>query len=452
MTEQKEFILNADLGMIRGIETEEVRIFLGVPFAKAGRFEYASAIDRFDGVLNATAVGSGCPQNRAVHSHLEHPTRRFYWKEYREHSTFTYDENCLNVNIYTPKNAVNCPVVVYFYGGGFDSGLNAEEPFDGTGLAKRGVIAVIANYRVGPFGYFTHEAIFERFGRDGNFGLDDQRTAVKWVKAHIGDFGGDPENITLLGQSAGAISIQYLVLDPDNQGLFQHAAMMSGAGKFPKFGSPKRAEETREYWKEFMGYAGCKTFEEIRNAGPDRIFDAMEKIRSVRKDNIYNTMPVVDGKLLKKPVHELIGTPLPVDYMIGYTNNDMYAPALAFIGNRFGKANGAYVYYFDLDAPGDGNRAFHSADVRYVFETLGRSWRPYGGRDFEAAGQMASYLANFARTGDPNSEGLPEWKPIRRGFGKKVLHIGPDRTEMGNVNYLKLTANFLKIGDPKAES
>lgn len=452
MSDPKETLLNTGLGTIRGLETEEARIFYGVPFAKAGRFEYANTVDRVPEPFDATKPGPGCPQNRALHEHLEHPTRRFYQKEFRSNSTFTYDEDCLNVNIYTPKDADQCPVVVFFYGGGFDSGLNAEEPFDGTGLAKRGVVTVVANYRVGVLGYFTHEAIQARDGRDGNFGLDDQRTAILWTKAHIRDFGGDPENITLLGQSAGAISIQLLALDPKNRGLFQHAAMMSGAGAFPKFASPKKAEDTHEYWKDFMRFAGCETFEAFRTAGLETLFDAAEKIRSARKDNLYNTMPVIDGKLLTKPVHELIRTPLHVDYMIGYTNNDMYAPALAFIGNRFGKANGAYVYFFDIDAPGDGNKAFHSSDVRYMFETLDRSWRPYGDRDHEAAGEMAAYLANFARTGDPNGEGLPAWNPIRSGSSKKVLRIGPKKTEMGRVSYLKLTANFLKIGDPKAGS
>ena len=124
----------------------------------------------------------------------------------------------------------------------------------------------------------------------------------------------------------------------------------------------------------------------------------------------------------------------------------MYAPVMAFIGERFGRQTGAYLYYFDLDAPGDDNRAFHSSDLRYIFETLDGSWRPYGARDHEAAGQMAAYLANFARSGDPNGPGLPRWERAPKG----VLRIARGGTKMGHVNYIKLTRNMLRVGDPKA--
>ena len=174
----------------------------------------------------------------------------------------------------------------------------------------------------------------------------------------------------------------------------------------------------------------------------------MEKIHEKRKDSIYNTMPVIDGRLIPAPIDKLIRSPLPLDYWIGYTNNDMYAPVMAFIGNRYAKANGAYVYYFDLDAPGDDNRAFHSSDLRYVFESLSGSWRPYGERDYEASRQLADYLANFARCGDPNGPGLPLWKPASRHHAR-ALHIGPQGTAMGHVNYGKLTFNMLTKGDPK---
>lgn len=437
--------LHTPLGDIQGLDNGKCLEFRGVPFGQAGRFEYARLVDHWAGTLDATAFGPGCPQNRAIHEHLEDPVRRFYKREYREGTEFAYSEDCLNLNIYAPYGAKDAPVILYFYGGGFDSGLNSEDPFDGAALAQRGAVAVFANYRVGPLGYLTHEAIQKRYGRDGNFGLDDQLTAVRWVKEHISAFGGDGENVTLLGQSAGAISIQYLCLNPAHRGLFQRAAMMSGGGLFPKFALPRPAASTRGYWLQFMELMGCRTFDELKAAPLSDIFDAVERIRALRKDTIYNTMPVVEGALLPKPADELIKNPLPLSYLIGFTNNDIYAPVMAHIGQKFGRANGAYLYYFDLDAPGDDNRAFHSADVRYVFGTLDRSWRPYGQRDYEAAGQMMDYLVNFARTGDPNGPGLPPWRP-----GKGVLHIGPQGTGMGRVAYPKLIINMLTRGDPKA--
>ena len=159
---------------------------------------------------------------------------------------------------------------------------------------------------------------------------------------------------------------------------------------------------------------------------------------------------VMDGLRIPRPVPELIGSPLPIDYMIGYTNTDMYAPALTWVGDRFGKKNGAYIYYFDLDAPGDGNGAFHSCDLRYMFEKLDESWRPYGERDHQAAKELASYMANFAKTGDPNGEGLAKWSPAKPGGLADVLRIAPQGTFMGHPQYLKLTKNYLTIGDPKA--
>ncbi|MBR0041194.1 MAG: carboxylesterase family protein [Oscillospiraceae bacterium] len=441
--------LQTDCGALRGNERENCLEFLGVPYAHAGRFEYAVPVEKWDGVLDATRPGPACPQNRAWHEHLENPTRRFYKREFREGSVFVYDEDCLNLNIFTPKKAEGCPVILFFHGGGFDSGINSEDPFDGAAFAARGIVTVFANYRLGPLGWLTHEEIRAKTGRDGNFGLDDQLAAIRWVKQNIAAFGGDGGNITLLGQSAGAISIQYHCLNHANAGLFRRAAMMSGGGMFPRFALPRRAEDTHAYWRDYMDAAGCATLDELRSASLDTLFDAVEEIKKRRKDSIYNTMPVIDGVLLPAPVDELIKTPLPLDYLLGFTNTDMYAPLMAYIALRFARANGGYVYFFDLDAPGDGNGGFHSSDLRYMFGTLASSWRPYGARDEGASGQLLGYLSNFARTGEPNGPGLPPWE--RTGKGRaRVLRIASESTKMSYVNYWRLSSNFLKRGDPKA--
>lgn len=444
----REVLTETALGTLRGTESDAVRVYLGVPFARAERFAYAEPVQPWEGVLEAVRPGPACPQNRAVHEHLEDPTRRFYKREYREGLDFTYGEDCLNVNIYAPADAHKAPVILFFYGGGFDSGINWESPFDGTALAKRGIVTVFANYRVGPLGYLTHAEIFDRYGRDGNFGLDDQLAALRWVREHIASFGGDGDNVTLMGQSAGAISVQYLCLSPAARGLFRRAVMLSGAGLFPKFALPRRSEDTREYWLQFMELANCRTLDELKNAPLDALFDAVEKIKTLRRDTIYCTMPVVDGALLPDRVDALIRAPAKADYWIGYTNADMYAPVMAWIGNRFARQNGGYVCYFDLDAPGDDNRAFHSSDLRYLFGTLDKSWRPYGERDHRASEELLDYLAAFARTGDPNAPGLPRWKKAGGVLGTRVLRVGPGGTRMGRADYLKLTRNFLRRGDP----
>ena len=447
---KQELMLQTPCGALRGIENAQCSMFLGVPFAHAARFAYAKPVTAWEGVLDATKPGPACPQNRAVHEHFEHPTRLFYHREFREGQQFTYDEDCLNLNIYAPKRASKAPVIVFFYGGGFDSGINWESPFDGTALAQRGIITVFANYRVGILGYLAHEELKNRYGREGNFGLDDQLCAIRWVKANIAAFGGDADNITLMGQSAGAISIQYLCLNPENAGLFHRAIMLSGAGQFPKFSLPKPAETARAYWLQFMETAGVKNFDELKTAPLDLLFETVERMKAIRKDAIYYTMPVIDGVLLPDRVDRLIANPLPIDYLIGYTNNDMFAPVMAWIGNRFAKRNDAFVYYFDLNAPGDDNRAFHSCDLRYVFGTLEGSWRPYAKRDYEASEQLQKYLSDFARCGDPNGTGLPAWKRAGHGPSAHVLHISPKGTKMGHAHYGTLLKNMLTKGDPKA--
>lgn len=450
-------VLETNLGKIRGLDRGDYNEFLGVRFARANRFSYAKLCDTFedfeeldkDGVYDATTFGASCPQSRQFYEHLEIPERKFYHDEFRDGIDYTYDEDCLNLNIYAPKNKENCPVILFFYGGGFNSGSTKDASFDGAGYAKRGVILVTANYRVGVLGYLTHEEIRERSQRDGNFGLDDQYTAAVWVRKHIAEFGGDPENITLMGQSAGAISIQYLCLSEKCRGLFQRAIMLSGGGLFPKFALPRTAEKTHGYWLDFMKYAKVETFDELRKLPLKDLFAAVEEIRKHRKDNIYNTMPVIDGILLDAPIDELIKTPLPLDYLIGYTNNDMYAYLMAKIGNKFAKDNKGFVYYFDIDAPGRDrrkNRAFHSSDLRYVFGTLhNNSRRPYDEKDDAASAAMISYLSNFAQTGDPNGANLPVWGRA----DKTVLCVTRNGFHEGRPNQLKLLWNMLTKGDPK---
>ncbi|MBP5331079.1 MAG: carboxylesterase family protein [Lachnospiraceae bacterium] len=441
-------LLKTGYGLLKGNKRENCREFLGIRYARAGRFEYAVPVDHAgdEGEYDAMAFGGVCPQIRAYHEHLEIPERLFYHNEFREGIIYDYDEDCLNLNIYTPFEAENAPVIIFIHGGGFDSGSVRDSCFDGDSLCRRGIILVTINYRVGVLGYLTHEEIRQKYGHSGNFGLDDQLTAIKWVRRHIKDFGGDPDNITLMGQSAGAISIQYLCLMHENEGLFRHAVMMSGGGLFPKFALPRPAEKTAAYWLDFMKIAGCATFEELKKLDLKSLYDAVDEIKKIRKDNVYNTMPVVDGYLIKAPVDELIKEPLKIDYMIGYTNNDMYAALMAHIGNKFASANNGYVYYFDIDAPGDDkNGAFHSSDLRYMFHTLSSSRRPYGSHDYEVSELMMDYVSSFATDGDPNREGRPVWER-KRG---RALCIGPKDVRMGRPNCVKLIWNTITKGDPK---
>ena len=438
-----DITLNTRNGSIKGNEREGCYEFLGIPYAKAKRFEYAEALNGWEDGFDATAYGPACPQYRQFFPHLDVPERRFYQREFREGLEFVYDEGkCLNLNIYTPKEKGKYPVLVFFHGGGFNSMCNSESYLDGESYAKRGVIVVAINYRVGVFGYLTNEEIQKQFGRDGNFGLDDMLVAAKWVKANIDCFGGDSENITIMGQSAGAISLQYLCLSKHAEGVFQRAIMLSGAGKLPKMAQPKSSEDTREYWNQVIQAAGVNSFEEFKALDVKDVLQAVEVIKEQRKDNQANTMPVIDRYLLSDTVDVLIRNPAKLDYMVGYTNNDMFTIIWAHMAHKYAKDNGAYLYCFDVDAPGDDNQAFHSCDLRYVFNTLEKSWRPYDEEDRRIAELMVDYIAAFVKTGDPNGDGRPQWQK-----GKKPLCISKKGIGMRKAPLFKLLRNTLK-GDP----
>lgn len=439
-----EVKLTTSCGNICGIEREDYFAFLGVPYATAKRFDYAKEIEKWDGDLDATNFGPACPQYRQFFPHLDVPQRLFYHREFRDGLIFEYDEDkCLNLNIYTPKQKGTYPVLIYVHGGGFNSMCNSESYLDGAAYAKRDIILVVINYRVGVFGYFTNEEIQKEKGRDGNFGLDDILVATKWVKHNIASFGGDPDNITVMGQSAGAISLQYLCLSKSAEGVWKRAIMMSGAGAFPKFALPKPSEATHEYWNQVMAAANVHSFKEFKALSVKDVLQAVEVVKTQRKDNQTNTMPVVDHYLLPEGIDKLIKNPMKLDYLVGYTNNDMFTIVIANMAHKYAKANNAYLYFFDVDAPGDKNLAFHSCDLRYAFGTLDKSWRPYDEADKKISDVMIDYLAAFVKTGNPNGDGRAEWKP-----GNKPLRFSKNGIKMANPPRMRLLLNTFK-GDPK---
>ncbi len=435
--------LKTSLGTLKGIEKENSYAFFGMPYGKANRFEYAEEVTSW-GDIDATEHGDACIQKRCYYEHLEIPERAFYHKEYREGIEFKYSEDCLRFDVYTPKKAKKCPVIVFIHGGGFDSGANSESAFSGDALASRGIVTVFIQYRVGVFGYFTHQMISEKYGHEGNFGLSDQILALSFIKKHIEEFGGDKDNITVMGQSAGAMSIQCLLYSDKCAGLFQKAVMISGAGLFPKLASPKPVEERREYWLDLMNECGAKSFEEFQVMDPKPIFDALEIVKKRRKDNQISTMTMVDHYYLPDSMDKLMKKRCDIPTIVSFTNNDMYTALLAYITTKYSSKNKAYCYYFDVNQKGDNNLAFHSSDLRYLFGTLADSWRPYDETDYKISALMMDYLANFAKRGDPNGDNLPLWKKEKG----KALIISPEGVKMGRPGKLTLLKNTF-LGDPK---
>ena len=189
-------------GSIVGCVTDYGASFRGVKYATAKRFEKPVLITKYDTEQIALEQGVCCPQMRAYWNE-EH---RFYYQEFRKGKSFKYSEDCLILDIHVPSDAHDCPVIVFIHGGSFTGGSINEMQFDGSAYTKRGVIFVAINYRLNVFGFFADN---EHCG--GNLGLYDQYTAIEWVRQNIASFGGNPDNITLMGQSAGAMSIQTLI-------------------------------------------------------------------------------------------------------------------------------------------------------------------------------------------------------------------------------------------------
>lgn len=440
-----EYIKNTDIGNFKGNERENCFEFLGIEYAVAERFEYAKMIDDYTD-YDATTPAPSSMQKRAwpEFEHLEIPERAFYNREFRKDMHFEYAEGKLYLNIFAPKSEDKHPVIVFFHGGGFDSGSINESPYDGSKLAEKGNVVVFVQYRVGVFGYLTHKDIYDKYGRDGNFGLDDMMISLKWIRKNISRFCGDENNITVMGQSAGAMSIQYLLCSKEADCLFDKAIMMSGAGLFPKFSLPRPYEQTRQYWEEVMDISGCKDFDQFKKLDAKKVLEAVDIQKSRRKDNTYNTMPVIDGYILKDGMDKLIENARELPLIIGFTNNDMFTVILSHISKKYAKKHSAYLYYFDVDAKGDDNQAFHSADLRYVFGTLETSWRPYDEADEKISEMMMDYFTSFSRSSDPNHEGAPEWKRYKG----KALCISSSGIKEGRPGVIKLLRNTLK-GDPK---
>lgn len=416
-------------GVFSGVLEDGVRVFRGIKYAEAGRWEYPKGILQYDGIYDASQFGSASFQLRAFEEDAK--VNSFYHREFREGQSFTYSEDCLYLNIWAPPGSEGLPVVVYIHGGSFTGGCANENMINGRELCLRGVILVSFNYRLGPFGFASHPALSAETGEGkacGNFGLYDQLEALKWVKRNISGFGGDPEKITLMGQSAGAMSVSDHCLSPLGAGLFRAAVMMSGGGALSGFTAPLRPEKTREFWEKVCELAGAKDMDALRAADARTLFYAWSKARGEVKNSRLCTAPVVDGILIAEQPDavERRGGAADIPYLIGVTRDDMIPIILRHFAvkwaRRRAKAGGkpCWIYYFDRALPGDGSGAWHACDMLYIFGTLGKNWRPFTAADRRLSEAMCDMLAAFAKNGDPDCAALPEWAPRAH----RVMELG----------------------------
>jgi para-nitrobenzyl esterase len=434
-------------GEVRGIIEGDIVKFKGIRYATSKRWAYPTLVRNWDGVLDAFDYRECCYQNRAINDESLNPT--FYYKEYREGINYTYSEDCLFLNIFTPKAAKEndkLPVIVYIHGGSFRSCSANEKCFMDPVWPKKGVIGVTINYRLGLLGFGCFKDAEEESGHTGNYGLADQITALEWIKENIESFGGDKNNVTIMGQSAGAMSVQALCFSPMSENLFHKAVMISGGG-IHKLMTLRPSSSKMSLFEKLYEATGCKNFEELRNYDVVELHKKYYELCKTTKGMGMIGIPYIDGKYLVDSQYNMLNNLRNIPYLIGTTSEDIMPYILFRMSKQWcllqDKNNfvPSYLWMFERRLPGDNSGAFHCADMWYWFGTLDNSWRKFTKEDYILSDIMISYLCNFSKNGNPNDINLPYWKEISKNQ-KHPLHFNVDKVEMKKVNELTL---FLKM-------
>lgn len=293
--------------------------FRGIKYATAGRFEMPAEVRSFGGDFDATKQGVCCPQMRAFWNE-EH---RFYYQEFRKGKEFTYSEDCLILDVHAPDNAKNCPVIVFIHGGSFTGGSINEMQFNGSAYTKRGVIFIAINYRLNVFGFYADGVHCK-----GNLGLYDQYTAIEWIRHNVSAFGGDPDNITLMGQSAGAMSIQTLICSDYLKAKVKGAIMLSGGGK--RTAILPLSKPNARYWKKLVKASGASSFDEFKTLPVEQVWTAWKTKYVLGK--ALCTKPVIDNELVKNAKYD---TDVPI--IFGTVKKDLLPPVLNHMARTFAR-------------------------------------------------------------------------------------------------------------------
>ncbi len=476
----------------KAINDGKVKAFMGLPYAAPPvgelRWKAPQPPAKWKGERDATTYGAHCAQGRVFDDMI--------FQDAGE------SEDCLFLNVYAPaqaKDKARLPVLFWIHGGGYAGGASSEPRHNGDFLPLKSVVLVTINYRLGALGFLaTADLAKEANGVAGNYGLLDMVSALQWVKTNIKNFGGDPGNVTIFGESAGSFAVSTLMASPMAQGLFHKAIGESGGalGEGALAYQPLAVREVAD--AEWVATLGVTNLAELRALPVDKILDG------AKKKGMVGFPPVIDGKLLVEPVTDTYaaGKQSHVPLMAGWNRdegsflaNDMTAEkwkamaaglykeraedflklypgdtneqaadsAGAYGGDAFiafgtwkwleahrkTGASPVYRYHFELRAlPSKyhlGTFAFHSDDIEYVFGTLDtRPGQTVRLEDRTLSDQMMTYWTNFAKTGDPNGTGLPAWPK----YDKDDSLIRLDSTIISGPDTLRPRYEFLLKGMP----
>ncbi len=455
--------VSVDTGTLLGQVTDDgIRVYKGIPYAApptgTSRWRAPARPESWQGVRSATKFGAICPQTSGLAA--------------MSGSTMPKaDEDCLFLNIWTPADsaAASLPVMVWVHGGALRLGWSSHPLYDGHEIAKRGVVLVSINYRLGPLGFLAHPALTEEAGASGNYGFLDQIAALKWIQRNITAFGGDPDRVTLFGESAGGTSVLTLLSSPLTKGLVQGAIAQSPWFTEDNVAELSSAEAIGSKWTETI--APGKDLTGLRDTPAEELVGdgKLELHMHVTIDGDFlprsPESTFTQGQQLDVPL--IIGTNADEGTMFvgmqGYVTptefqqglRDRYGPvanamielypaemeadipgavsqwltdtwilraARVFLNSTALKSSSAYQYHFTRAVPGNPFGAHHGAEMRYVFNTLGSQGPAPTAQDKALAESIILYWTQFARTGNPNLESTVLWPEY--GTDRSYLELG----------------------------
>jgi para-nitrobenzyl esterase len=465
-----------------------VRVFKGIPFAAPPvgnlRWKTPQPVKNWSGVLQCTVFSASPIQNK--------PQPFYGWSEEFIAQPEPLSEDCLYLNVWTKAKAKKQPVLVWIYGGGLSSGSANCAIYDGEEMAKKGVVFVSINYRVGVLGFMAHPELSKESGHNtsGNYGFYDQVAALQWIQKNIAAFGGDPTNVTIAGQSAGSFSVNALIASPLAKGLFHKAIAQSGGILSNTMGQTLATAEKQG--ELFMQKANATTLAALRKMSADELqklsnnqaigrfglttdgYFLPENLNEHFRKGLQNQVPIMtgwvtgDGTFLgntkmtveeyKKEAQTKYGNKADSFLNIFSANTDDEVKTaknklalLGFAGLPSHLLAGfntqkSYLYQFahvPVDKPNFPNYgAFHTSEVPFSLHTLHKWNRAWRQSDREVENTMSSYWVNFVKTGNPNGDNLPTWKPYEKQSGNILIL---DEKPMLQPALFKKEFDFLEI-------